>query len=104
MKYTTSIIIETDDGKYKLCALFYYNENKYAAPWIEIKGCDHIDNDRYIINTLLPFLKKKYDEMECPDDKKQLKSDFPKDRRKEVKGIIKEGIKLGFFKDITDED
>lgn len=98
MKYTTYTTIETEDGKYKLSALLN-DDLEYCMTALEVpqEVCSTTlwDNDRYIIKSVLPFLKKKYDKIESDDDSYKR---IPKDRRKEVKQIIKQGIKLGFFK------
>ena len=99
MKHTTYTTIETTDGKYKLSALWYYKTGEYAMTSLELPNGEHWDNGRYLLNTLLPFLRKKYDEMELFGDIDKLKLEIPKEHRKELKGIIKQGIKLGFFKE-----
>jgi hypothetical protein len=97
MKHTTYTTIETVDGKYKLYALWYYETNEFKAPSLCLPNEEHWDNEVYLLETLLPFLKKQYKKVKDKHEIDNLKRDIPKEYRKELKGIIKQGIKLGFF-------
>jgi hypothetical protein len=98
MEYTTSVTIETDDGKYKLCAIIV--NNIPCSPWLEVPEDTDEDlyweNSTWLLNTLYPSLagKRKRKKYNITDNTYEL---IPKDRRKEVRGIIKQGIKMGFF-------
>lgn len=102
MKYTTYVTIETDDGNYKLSAIII--NNIPCSPWLEVP--EDIDKDmlwdgsKWILDTLYPSLagKKKRKEYNIIDNTYEL---IPKNRRKEVRGIIKQGIKMGFFNEET---
>lgn len=100
MEYTTSVTIETDDGQYKLTAIIY--KLKLCMPYLEvpkeINENNLWDNSTWLLNTLYPSLagKRKRKEYNITDN--TYKS-IPKDRRKEVRGIIKQGVEMGFFND-----
>lgn len=98
MKHTTYLTIESDDAYFKLSALYYVKENKYCMPYLDINGKHYCDNPLYFKNTLLPFLKKDYDNVEYKEDIPELKK-LTKGRKKELLSIIKKGEKLGFFKE-----
>lgn len=99
MKHTTCLTIESDDSYFKLSALYYKKENKYYMPDLAFNNIHYCDNTNYFIDTLIPFLKKQYGKMKYIEDKKELKQ-LTKGRKKELLGIIKEGMKLGFFKEL----
>lgn len=99
MEFTTYTTIETDDSKYKLSALLINGEYKMTSLEIpkEIDNDNYWDNPDYLLNSLLPFLQKKKDKIKSDDKSYKL---IPKDRRREIKKLIKEGVKLGFFKNL----
>lgn len=90
IKYT--IIATDDDEHYKLSALL--DKDKYVMPKLECnidgKFAWCLDNDKYLIGTLLPALKLKT----LP---REIKKDIPKEDFEEVLEILEEGIKIGFF-------
>ena len=104
MKHTTYITIETDSGDYKIKALLN-NDGSYSMPSLEFinsqtKEEEYWDNPEYLLNTLLPILKKTYEPL-LYDDKREvkyIKKTIPKADRKELKSIIKESIKLKILK------
>jgi len=100
LKYTTFITIETDDSDYVLSSLVN-KDGTYSMTSLEVPKKlfenNYWDNADYIINTLYLFLKKKYKKI-SQEDLVDLKK-IPKSRRKELKGIIKQGIKMGLFKE-----
>lgn len=93
MKHTTYITVETDDGRYKLSALVE-DDGSYHCPSLEVpKEVDednYWDNSVYILGAVLPHLKGK-----CFLPELLV---IPKKDHKELKSVIKQGIKMGFFK------
>lgn len=101
-KHTVYTTIETDDGNYKLSALLK-EDGSYTMTSLEVpKEVDndlYWDNGDYLLYSVLPFLKKNKSSIKNKEDRSYRL--IPKSRRKEVKGILKQGIRLGFFKDYT---
>ena len=103
MKYTTYITIETDDGKYKLSALYFHKKDNYAIPSLILPNGESWDNSKYLIEYVYPFLQggKFEDSIYYTEDVvsivEELKKDIPKEYRKELKGIFKKAIKMGMF-------
>lgn len=99
-KYTVNTTVKTDDGAYQLSALLKedgsYCMVSLEVP-VEVDKDLYWDNEDYLLYSVLPFLKKNKSVIKDKEDKSYRL--IPKDRRKEVKGILKQGIRLGFFKD-----
>lgn len=96
MKNTTSITIETDDGKYKLSALVLPS-GLLAMPSFSFND-QYWDNSIYLLRTLYPFLQGKYHKID-EDSCKELKSTFNKPLRKKLKSMFKQAALMGFFRE-----